>query len=49
MAGATQVTVIEVVPAVAVTLVGLSGAEGKVAEAKAAQSEFPFAFWARIE
>ena len=35
--------------AVAVTLVGLSGADGSVAEANEIDSESPFAFFARIE
>jgi hypothetical protein len=47
--GATHVTVIDVVPADAVTPVGLSGAEGKVADENATHSEFPLAFLARIE
>jgi hypothetical protein len=49
IAGATQDTEIEAVFAVAVTEVGLSGAEGSVAAANAAHSEFPLAFLAWME
>jgi hypothetical protein len=47
--GATQVTVIEVEFACAVTLVGFSGAEGRVAAGNAAYSELPLALIANIE
>jgi hypothetical protein len=47
--GATQLTEIEDVFAVAVMLVGLSGADGRVADVNATYSELPLAFFARIE